>query len=199
MAKPLLLTLPDGRQVTRRALARELGVQPNTLDVWLKKYPLAEVLTRQARGTPPTLYTLPDGRQISETALAKELGVNRMTLRSWLRRHTLAEVLTRRPRAYRGQRRVTHETSRRTATYPGPLSPEHALIRALFQVAVSDARSKATYAHKSAQTIAEARAWLRDREAVTWWIDLANLPEATYEALLAEAGLPCEDEQRQTG
>lgn len=44
-APPLLL--PDGRSITRRTLARELGLSDRTVRHWLTVMPLAEVLTRQ--------------------------------------------------------------------------------------------------------------------------------------------------------
>jgi hypothetical protein len=69
------------------------------------------------------------------------------------------------------------------------MSPEQTLIAALLRVAVNDARSRAHSASSDGARIAEARAWLRNREAVMYWLDLADLPETTYERLLAMAGL----------
>lgn len=69
------------------------------------------------------------------------------------------------------------------------MSPEHALIAALLRVAVNDAKSRAQAASSDGPRIAEAQAWLRNREAVMFWIELANLPDTTYDALLREAGL----------
>lgn len=69
------------------------------------------------------------------------------------------------------------------------MAPEHALIAAVLRVAVHDAKSKAKASVHDRQRIAEAQQWLRDRATVMGWIELANLPETTYELLLKEAGL----------
>jgi hypothetical protein len=75
------------------------------------------------------------------------------------------------------------------------VQPEQALIAALLRTLLADAtRDVATMrdslgAAKQAQHREEARAWLRDKEAVIWWITLAGLPETTYDALLEAAGL----------
>ena len=69
------------------------------------------------------------------------------------------------------------------------MTPEQTLIAALLRVQVNDARSQARSASSDHARIAEARAWLRNREEVMYWIDLANLPDTTYDALLKQAGL----------
>jgi hypothetical protein len=73
----------------------------------------------------------------------------------------------------------------------GPLGlcPEHALIAAVLCRAVSDAKSQARYLPVDTQRAAEAQQWLRDREAVAWWLDLAGLPDTAYDALLLAAGI----------
>lgn len=69
------------------------------------------------------------------------------------------------------------------------LSPVHALVAAMFRYAVQDARSQAKASRYDSQRRENARSWLCDKIAVTYWLDLAGLPETTYETLLKEAGL----------
>jgi hypothetical protein len=73
------------------------------------------------------------------------------------------------------------------------LSPARACLAAMLRYAVQDARSTGK-GQLQQERRAKAQAWLRDREAVQWWLTLAGLPEGTYEALLREAGLAEEKE-----
>jgi hypothetical protein len=72
------------------------------------------------------------------------------------------------------------------------LSPERALLAAMFRMAVTDARSQGQHPALQARRLS-AQAWLRNEPLVRWWLTLAGLPEWTYHALLCEAGLKKED------
>ncbi len=63
------------------------------------------------------------------------------------------------------------------------LSPVHRLIIGVLRQALIDARSRAQDAEFDR---AEARRWWKNREAVQWWLDQAELPAGTYERLLKE-------------
>lgn len=68
------------------------------------------------------------------------------------------------------------------------LSPEQALIAAMLRHAVQDARSRGTGAIQQQRRV-QAQAWLQDKAAVGYWLEMAGLPEWTYNALLRDAGL----------
>jgi hypothetical protein len=68
------------------------------------------------------------------------------------------------------------------------LSPAQACIAAMLRHAVTDARST-SQGRYDVQRRANARQWLRNRRSVQWWLDLAGLPDTTYDALLRAAGL----------
>ncbi len=63
------------------------------------------------------------------------------------------------------------------------LDPVQMLIASLLRQALVDARSQGPAAD-------EARRWWRDRAAVQWWLDLADLPAGTYARLLAAVEAP---------
>lgn len=69
------------------------------------------------------------------------------------------------------------------------LPPTHALVAAMLRYAVQDARSQAKASRYDRQRREKARQWLLDKAAVMYWLDLVGLPEATYNALLKDAGL----------
>lgn len=188
MARPYrrLLRLPDGRHVTRPALAKELGIAVSTLHSWLERYTLADILTRQPRGY-RVPYQLPDGRTVTRPEVAKELGVAPTTMYT-RQAQGVAQWLTA-PR--RGAKALPPAEGRSPGREVADLgmAPEHTLVAALLRVAVHDARSRAQAMSSDAPRRAEAQAWLRNREAVMYWLELANLPEETYDALLKEAGL----------
>jgi len=179
-----LLTLPDGRLLTRPALAHELGISVSALNVWLERYTLEEILTKQPRPY-GVRYTLPDGRALSRPEVAKELGLARGTMYTRQAQHVTAWLTA-------PKRGATTLPPAAPTTQHQPelgMAPEYALIAALLRVAVNDARSRAHSASSDKARIAEAQAWLRNREAVMYWLELANLPDTTYDALLREAGL----------
>jgi hypothetical protein len=68
------------------------------------------------------------------------------------------------------------------------LSPAQACIAAMLRYAVQDARSQGLGKYQQERR-RRAQAWLRDREAVLYWLTLMGLPEETYDALMKEAEL----------
>lgn len=72
------------------------------------------------------------------------------------------------------------------------LSPERALLAAMLRCAVTDARNMG-HSTLLVQSRERAITWLRNERAVRYWLDLLELPDWTYKALLREAGLVEED------
>lgn len=127
------------------------------------------------------------GRHTRDYSEAVTLYVEGMPLKALAARYGITPQSMHDILRYRG---ALHRRFHRTdAVESLDMAPEHALIAAVLRVAVNDAKSQAQSSVHDRQRIAEAQQWLRDRATVMGWIELANLPDTTYEALLREAGL----------
>lgn len=137
-----------------------------------------------------TLLTLPDGREVTRATLAKELGITRAALYERLQRGADSVQLQ--------APRYQHVHPDSGGVRPGAgrpcgvtnhhqdaidLAPEQALVAAVLRCAVQDAR------RVGGKHQAEARAWLRDKATVLAWLNMAGLPETTYDALLRAAAV----------
>jgi hypothetical protein len=100
-------------------------------------------------------------------------------------------------------RRNTHAWEERLLEH---LTPEQRLGVALFAQTLRDAchpdyrgpahapLPKSSWQGKENTAFQAARVWLlTEREEVRWWLNLLNLPEVTYDRLIAAAGLREED------
>lgn len=68
-------------------------------------------------------------------------------------------------------------------------SPEQLFVAAFLHRAMADAVSEARSRRYDQGRVAQARAWLLQREEVLWWLTQINLDERIYRQMLRTVGL----------